>query len=93
MSSVRPGLGRSLARPNVATGGPPFRAPGGALVPLAATAIILWLLSTLSWSELSAAMSLVVVSGTFYALQERRRRQRAGSISRQPSPTVLAGLE
>lgn len=86
------GLLRLRAR-NIATGGPPFRVPGGALVPLAATAIILWLLSTLSWSELSAAMSLVIVSGTFYALQERRRQRRVGSIDRQASPTVLAGME
>jgi len=86
------GLLRLRAK-NVATGGPPFRAPGGALVPIAAAAIILWLLSTLSWAELSAAMSLVAVSGATYALQERRRRQRVGSTGRQPSHTVIAGLE
>jgi len=64
------GLLRLRAR-DVATCGPPFRAPGGSAVPLAASAIILWLLSTLAWAELAAAMFLIVVSGVAYALQER----------------------
>jgi hypothetical protein len=54
--------------------GPPSRVPGGSLVPLTAAAIILWLLSTLAWAELAAAMFLVVSSGVVYAWQERRRR-------------------
>ena len=70
------GLLRLRAR-NVANFGAPFRAPGGAVVPLAASAIIVWMLSTLSWTELGAAMGLVVVSGVAYALQERWRRARA----------------
>jgi len=63
----------------VATSGPPFRAPGGSLVPLAASAIILWLLSTLAWAELTAAMFLVVSSGVVYALQEHWRRDEVGA--------------
>jgi APA family basic amino acid/polyamine antiporter len=86
------GLLRLRAR-NVATLTPPFRAPGGAFVPLAASAIILWLLSTLTWAELAAAMSLVLVSGGAYALQERWRRAPAGSTTGQPLPAVLSGLE
>jgi len=78
---------------NVATGGPPFRAPGGAAVPLAASAIIVWLLGTLAWTELMGAMSLVVVSGAIYAWQERRRGARARATISQPSPTVLSGFE
>ena len=62
----------------VATSGPPFRAPGGSAVPLAASAIILWLLSTLAWVELAAAMFLVVSSGVVYALQQRLRGHVAG---------------
>ena len=77
---------------NVASVGAPFRAPGGPFVPLAASAIMIWLLSTLSWSELAAAASLVAVSGVAYALQERWRRARIGSIP-QPSPAVLPGFE
>src|SRR5262245_57624648 len=53
---------------NVALGDSPFRAPGGAFVPLAASAIIVWLLSTLRWAELAAAMFLVIGSGVVYAL-------------------------
>ena len=86
------GLLRLRAR-GVATAGPPFRAPGGALVPLAASALILWLLSTLAWVELAAAMSLVVVSGGAYALQERWRREREGSGVLQTSPAVLPAVE
>lgn len=78
---------------NVATAGPPFRAPGGVFVPLGASTIILWLLSTLAWAELVAEMSLIVVSGAFYALQERRRRARVGSISGEPSAAALPGFE
>jgi hypothetical protein len=78
---------------NVATAGAPFRAPGGTFVPLIASAIIVWLLSTLSWAELVAAMSLVAVSGVAYTLQERWRRARIGSINRLPSPAVLPGFE
>jgi APA family basic amino acid/polyamine antiporter len=70
------GLLRLRAR-NVATAGPPFLAPGGSFVPLAASALIIWLLSTLAWVELSATMALVVVSGIAYALLERRRKNRA----------------
>lgn len=63
------GLLRLRAR-DVATAGTPFRAPGGPWVPLAASGLILWLLSTLAWTELAAAISLVVVSGVAYALHE-----------------------
>jgi amino acid transporter len=86
------GLLRLRAR-HVANFGPPFRVPGGAFVPLAASAIILWLLATLSWAELGAAMSLVAVSGVSYALLERWQRARVRSVNHQPSPAVLSPLE
>jgi len=86
------GLLRLRAR-NVATAGPPFRAPGGSLVPLAASAIILWLLSTLAWVELAAAICLVVVSGGAYALQQRWRGERVGPIALEASSAVLPGVE
>jgi hypothetical protein len=47
----------------------PFVAPGGPLVPLGASAIIVWMLSTLSAGELAAAALLVAVSGIGYTLQ------------------------
>jgi basic amino acid/polyamine antiporter, APA family len=62
------GLLRLRSR-NVSMTTAPFVAPGGALVPLGASAIIVWLLSTLSTTELAAAGLLVVVSGTGYTLQ------------------------
>ena len=86
------GLLRLRAR-NVATAGPPFRAPGGSVVPLAASAIILWLLSTLAWAELAAAMFLVIVSGGAYALQERWRRSKIGLASLPASPTAAPVVE
>jgi APA family basic amino acid/polyamine antiporter len=67
------GLFRLRAR-NVAAFGPPFRAPGGAFVPLAASGIILWMLSTLPWTELTAAGLLVAASGAAYVMQARRRK-------------------
>jgi hypothetical protein len=44
-------------------------------VPLAAAAIIVWMLSTLAWSELAAAAVLVATSGAVYFVQHRWRRQ------------------
>lgn len=59
---------------NVAAFGAPFLAPGGTFVPLAASGIILWMLSTLPWTELTAAGVLVTVSGAAYSILERRRK-------------------
>jgi amino acid transporter len=55
----------------VAMHGAPFVAPGGALVPMAAAAIILWMLSTLTWRELAGAAGLVIVSAAVYAAREQ----------------------
>ena len=76
------GLLRLRAR-EVATSGPPFRAPGGAVVPLAACAIILWLLSTLPWVELAAATFLVVSSAGAYALHEHWRTRARGYAAKR----------
>jgi hypothetical protein len=48
--------------------------PGGAFVPLAASGIILWMLSTLPWTELTAAGLLVAASGAAYLIQARLRK-------------------
>jgi basic amino acid/polyamine antiporter, APA family len=55
----------------VATHGAPFVAPGGIFVPLAASAIILWMLSTLTWTELASAIGLAIVSAAVYAGREQ----------------------
>lgn len=68
------GLLRLRAK-QVETDGEPFRAPGGPFVPIAASAIIVWMLTTLQLKELTAALVLVGVSGTFYWLQRRFARK------------------
>jgi len=55
---------------DVATHGPPFVAPGGTLVPLAASAIIVWLLSTLTWVELASALAVAIAAAVVYAVRE-----------------------
>jgi basic amino acid/polyamine antiporter, APA family len=62
------GLLRLRSR-HIAMASAPFVAPGGAVVPLAAAAIIVWMLSTLSAAELAAAALVVAVSGIGYSLQ------------------------
>jgi basic amino acid/polyamine antiporter, APA family len=70
------GLLRLRAK-RVAMDGEPFHAPGGAIVPLAASAIIVWMLTTLEWRELAAAFTLVIVSGAAYWLQARLAASRS----------------
>lgn len=70
------GLLRLRAR-NVAMDGEPFRAPGGWLVPLAASLIIIWMLTTLSWQELVGAFVIVAVSAIVYSVHYRLRRPAA----------------
>ena len=60
-----------LRSKRIATGGEAFRIPGGPFVPLAACAIIVWMLTTLKWKELIAAFALVAVSSLVYWLQPR----------------------
>ena len=68
------GLLRLRAR-NVAMEGVPFRAPGGILVPLLASVIMVWMLTMLEWKELLAAAGLVVIAGVVYWICERKKRQ------------------
>jgi len=78
------GLLRLRAK-HIVMDGEPFHAPGGAFVPLAASAIIVWMLSTLEWRELIAAFTLVAVSGMAYWL----RGLLAPSPSIAPSAATL----
>jgi amino acid transporter len=68
------GLLRLRAR-NVAMEGVPFRAPGGMWVPLPASAIMIWMLTTLEGKELLAAAGLVVISGVVYWIRASRREK------------------
>jgi APA family basic amino acid/polyamine antiporter len=63
-----------LRAKGVAMAGIPFRAPGGPIIPLLATAIILWLLSTLAVSELAAAAIVIVASVAAYGTREILRK-------------------
>jgi APA family basic amino acid/polyamine antiporter len=59
------GLLRLRARA-VAMDGQPFRVPGGWAVPMAASAIILWMMSTLQPMEMASIGGMIVVSGVVY---------------------------
>src|SRR5438876_3287578 len=70
-------LGLLLLRArNIAMACGTFRAPGGPFVPLAASAIIVWMLTTLEWKELAAAAGVVIVSGAVYGICERIQEKR-----------------
>ena len=79
-----------LRAKGVAQAGTPFIAPGGALVPVAAAAIILWLLSTLAWKELLAGGLFVLATAVIYAARETLRPTTAapGSISHAESGAI-----
>ena len=66
------GVLRLRAR-KIAEGGAPFVAPGGPWVPIAAAAIILWLLSTLALREMLATLAFVVVAGLAYYARDTLR--------------------
>ena len=69
-----------LRNRNVAMAGEPFHAPGGPYVPLAAAAIMVWLLTTIEWKELAVAVRLVIVSGVAYGIHElTKSKQKAES--------------
>jgi amino acid transporter len=64
---------RLRAKGTAATGSP-FVAPGGAVVPLLASGIIVWLLSTLAWRELITTAVFVGVATALYAIRHRFAR-------------------
>ena len=62
---------------NVLADGAAFRVPCGPLIPLSACAIILWMLSTLTFREQWTALVFIAAVGVAYAVHEFRRRDRA----------------
>jgi amino acid transporter len=62
-----------LRAKNIVSDEAPFRVPFGPMVPLAACAIILWMLSTLTRLELGAALAFVAAVGLAYTVHEFRR--------------------
>lgn len=57
----------------VAQAGMPFVAPGGVFVPLAAAAIIVWLITTLARGELIATLVFIGAAGAIYWARDRWR--------------------
>lgn len=72
------GVLRLRAR-GVAEAGAPFVAPGGMLVPIAAAAMIVWLLSTLAWRELAGGGLFIAVTAVIFTAHERAKRGSAGT--------------
>ena len=66
-----------LGRRDVRTDGTPFRIPGGALVPVLAVLVILWLLSSATLEELGAVGAVLAVASLVYVITASRRRQLA----------------
>lgn len=62
-----------LRRKNVQTGGVPFRIPGGALVPILAVVVIVWILSNATVKEFSVVGAVLVVASVLYYLARGRR--------------------
>jgi len=68
-----------LRRRDVRTGGIPFRIPAGRVIPLAALAVILLMLSSVQKAEWLAALAVVSVASLVYAVTLPARRARAVS--------------
>ncbi len=70
-----------LRAKKIADAGTPFVAPGGPVVPIAAVAIIVWLLSTLARNEMIATLIFVMVVALVYyarhSLARSRKRESA----------------
>jgi amino acid transporter len=65
-----------LRAKNVASAGSPFVAPGGPIVPVAAAAMILWLLSTLALREMIATLSFVAVAALIYYVRDTKTKSK-----------------
>jgi amino acid transporter len=65
-----------LRNRHVAMAGEPFHAPGGRFVPLMASAIMVWMLTTLEWKELAEAAGFVIVTGVIYGILVRTQARR-----------------
>ena len=50
----------------------PFRVPGGPIVPLLASAVVVWLLASARAVEFLAAAAVVVIAAVLYWLRPRR---------------------
>ena len=65
-----------LRRRDVRSGGIPFKVPAASVVPWAALAVILWMLSSVKWQEWLAALAIIVVATLVYFVTRSSRRER-----------------
>jgi APA family basic amino acid/polyamine antiporter len=63
-----------LRRRDVRAGGTPFRVPGGPMVPVAAVAVIVWILAQATLRELSVMGVVLAVCALLFLLTAPRRR-------------------
>jgi basic amino acid/polyamine antiporter, APA family len=75
-----------LQRKNIQTGGTPFTAPGGPVVPILAAAVIIWLLSQASAREFAIEGIVLGIAGVFYVIAVGRRPSRPQSSSSPSRP-------
>jgi len=68
-----------LRRRGVRTGGEPLRVPGYGPVPFVACAIILWLLTSITWEEWRVAAAVIGLAALLFVMT-RRRRGRARNL-------------
>ncbi len=66
-----------LRRRDVRSGGVPFRVPGARVVPWAALAVIIWMLSSVRRDEWLAALAIVVGAALVFLVTLNSRRARA----------------
>jgi len=71
------GASFELQRRNVQTGGTPFTAPGGPVVPVLAAIVIVWLLAQASAREFGIEAAVLAAASTFYVAMARQRRRQA----------------
>jgi amino acid transporter len=65
-----------LARRDVRGAGPPFRVPGGPLIPILACSVLVWILSHATWAEFRVEAIVLTVAALLYLV----RRLRAASL-------------
>src|SRR4029077_1131209 len=66
-----PGPGAREASPGRAPGGTPFSVPAGPVVPLLATAVILWMLSNATRREFTIEALVLVGAALLYFIRKR----------------------
>ncbi|HUQ83259.1 MAG TPA: amino acid permease [Gemmatimonadaceae bacterium] len=70
-----------LRRRNVAEGGVPFRVPGAAVVPILSCAMIIGLLSSITWPEWRVLIIVIAVASAIFVVTRRRRAALAPRVA------------